>query len=93
MRDLKMCDLLQLMGGPVTEVERAGAAKLKGIATRGDVLDMQLRAALHQTLQSRLLQVGQSPGQSLDLFKEGFVANERHLDRLDDSVPALAHRQ
>ena len=86
-------NLLQLVGGPVAEIQRTGGTKLKRITAGGDVLDVQLGAALHDLFQRLLLQRCEVIGHRFDLLKEGGIANERDFDGLDDAVAAFARRE
>ena len=85
--------MLQFVRGPVTEVERTGGAEFIGIAAGGDVLHVQLRAALDELLKRLLLQGSEIVGHGFDLLEKGTVTNERDFDGLDDAVAALTRGQ
>ena len=78
--------LLQLVRGPVAEVERAGAAHFKGVAASADVIHMKFGTALNEALQSRGLQAGEGIAHGLQLMEEGGIADQRDLDGLDDAI-------
>ena len=46
--EFEIGQLLQFVRRPVTEIQRTGRAELKRIAGRGDVIQMQFRAAVNQ---------------------------------------------
>ena len=83
MRDGEAGHLLELVRGPVAEIERARGAELERIAGGGDVLDVQFRAAADDALERVAVESREGLRRFLDLGEEHCVADERDLDRLD----------
>ena len=77
-------DLLELVRRPMTEVERAGAAKLEGVAVPGDMAGMQLGRATHGPGDRREVAGGEQAGLLLE------VGEERGDDGLADHGQSVA---
>ena len=84
---------LELVRGPVAEVERARAAQLERIAAGRDVREVELGAAPDQLLDRVELERGELRGARLEPVEERGVADQRDLDRLGHAGDAIARRE
>src|SRR5687768_4822022 len=76
-------DLFQLMRRPVAEIEWPRGTKLEWIAGSRNVVEVQLGAAINQTLHRLGIEVPQFERVALDGFKELRIADQCHLHRFD----------
>jgi hypothetical protein len=86
-------ELLQLVGGPVTEVEGTSASHLESVASGGDVVEVKFGAVLDESLHRAGLEAGEVIGILLKPVEESPVADARHLDRLHISGAFVAVRE
>ncbi len=79
--------------GPVAEIQRAGAAHLKGVARGGDVVQVQgggfVDGPLHQFLVAR----SQAAGVFAKPLEERFIFDDSDLERFSQSADPFALRQ
>ncbi len=81
--DLEIGDLLELMRGPVTEIERARGAHLERISGCGNVFNVQLGTAEDETLHGLGLETGERGRMVLEPVEKVRVADACDLHRLD----------
>ena len=82
MRDFEIGKLLQLMGGPMAEIQRPDGTAFKGISGGGDVADMEFGAAMDQVAQGIRLELPERPGVLFQTAKERGIANTGDFDSL-----------
>ena len=75
--------LLQLVRGPMTEIERAGRTEFERIARGGDVIEVQFGGAMDEALHRGRIEIAQAESIALDRFEEFGVADQRDFDRFD----------
>src|SRR5262245_8304484 len=85
--------LLELVRRPMPEIQRPGGPELERISGGGDVIEMQLGAAINQPFHGSRLEVVQCASIAFKGFKKNLVANERHLDRLNITGALVAGRK
>src|SRR5258707_8753803 len=88
-----MGKLLQLMRRPVAEVQGPRGAKLEGVATRRDVVKVQLRAAVNQPEHGLHISVNESICLFLDEVEELDIFEQCHLDSLRDTTAPVTRGQ
>src|SRR6266487_5905604 len=87
-----MGELLQLMRRPVAEVQGPRGAKLERVATRRDVVKVQLRAAVNQPEHDLHIFVNESICLFLDEVEELDIFEQCHLDSLRDTTAPVTRR-
>ena len=85
--------LLQLVRGPVAEIERAGGTEFKRIAGRGDVIHVQFGTTMDETLHRIRVKFAQPFGVPLDGFEEMRVADQGDFDGFDVAGPFVARQK
>ncbi len=85
--------LLELVGGPVSEVERAGGSELEGISSAGHVREVQAGRAPDQPFHGLDIAPHEPGCVVLEKIEEGRVADERHLDGFGDTGAPIALRE
>src|SRR4051794_990725 len=86
-------ELLELVGGPVAEIERARRSGLKCVPAQTDLPHVQFGGALDQFTHMPGREPRERLGVAFDPDEEGAVADERYLDRLRHPGALLARRQ
>src|SRR5207237_4739639 len=93
MADFVFRKLLQLMGRPMAEVQRAGRAEFKRIARSGDVLEVQLGTTINEALHCGGLEIAQAGGDMLDSFEKFPIANQSQLAGFHVASAFIARRK
>ena len=81
---------LQLVGRPVTEVQRPRRAHLERIAGGGDVVQMQGGGPVHDLLHRRQIAGREQVRPLLDEFEERVVLDQRGLHRFRQAAEPVA---
>lgn len=80
------------MSGPVTEVEWSPTSSLERIPGAADVVDVMASGDAHDAFEDVEITARQSLCVLLEIGKELWVAQQRHLDRFRDPRAAAASR-
>src|SRR6266700_7111991 len=93
MADLVFGKLFQLMRRPMAKIERPRRAEFERVAGSGDMIEMQLRATINQSLHCSRLKCPKGFGFGLDDLEELPIANEGHLQSFDVTRAFVSSRQ
>ena len=81
---------LELVRGPMAEVERTGATEFEGVAITGDVLRMQFGGTANGAADGGDASGSEQRGFLLEVREEDRVLEQRDLHGLDESVAQAA---
>src|SRR5690606_4279067 len=84
---------LQLVGCPVAEIQRSGAARFEGISAHGYVVQMQLCGTSHHGSHRLPLERRESTTVVAQPIAERRVTYECNFDRLGHACPSIAAAQ
>src|SRR5712691_5221335 len=93
MPDFIFGKLFQLVRCPMPKIERPRGTEFERVSGSGDMIEMQLRATINQSLHCGRLECGESFRISFESLKEFPVANERDLHCLDVTGASVSRRQ
>ncbi len=91
--DAESREQLELVRGPVAEIERARAAHLERVAAGADVIEVQLRATLDEVAHRAMAALAKGGGVLAEKIEERPVADDGDLERLGDAAAPLAVRE
>src|SRR5262245_55708060 len=83
MTDMVAGERLDLVRGPVAEVERASTAALEWVATPGDLTQVQLRAASDHVGHGGAVEQREGVDALLEAAEEGGVQHERKFNHIN----------
>ena len=83
--EIVVAEQFELVRGPVTKIEGAGAAELEGVPRATDVGEVELGAATDHVGARLLLTSVEGRGVRLESLEEATIADQRDLDGLGDA--------